>query len=174
MITKLFSKNVSTNEEFKEVLRAKISLYFIILLLGIITMGVSVWVRIIGGFGLEDYMQGVYCGVGGGLIGASLALIVKNKIILKSEEKIKKERLKNYDERNIAISQKALLSALGVLMVALYLMGLIGGLFNPILMRALSFLVLVFLVGYLVFYKIYFKKMWILKKTGNPSFLIAI
>jgi len=104
-------------------------------------------------------MLGVYSGTGTGIAVASFVLFLKNFFNLRNEEKLNAERVQNCDERNLELNQKAFQVA-GLFMVGcLYIVGLIGGLFYPILVRVLLGLLSIFIFVYLITYKIYERKM---------------
>ena len=109
--------------------------------------------------GLPDYMMGVYCGAGAGLALGGLIMIIRNMILLGNEEKLKQSRLENSDERLLEISARAIKTAVQVMMFAALAGGLIGGIFYPILVKAVLFIVYVFLFSYLVARKVYEKRM---------------
>ena len=52
---------------------------------------------------VDDYMLGVYCGIGVGLICSGIVFLIRNKRLMKDEEKLKEARLQVTDERNIEI-----------------------------------------------------------------------
>ncbi len=104
-------------------------------------------------------MLGVYTGVGGGIMGASIAQWIKTKLILADDKKLKKSRLNNTDERIQEISKKSFRAAAIVLLISLYVTGLIGGLFYPVLVEVLFGMVCIFLIIYLVAYKVYDRSM---------------
>ena len=46
-------------------------------------------------------MLGVYCGIGVGLICSGIVFLIRNKRLMKDEEKLKEARLQVTDERNM-------------------------------------------------------------------------
>ncbi|MDO5291555.1 MAG: DUF6442 family protein [bacterium] len=80
-------------------------------------------------------------------------------MLLRDEEKLRKARIANTDERNIAIQRKAMQTAFFIMLVAMYLVMLIGGIWYPVLAQTISLLLCVFLVVYLIAYGIISKKM---------------
>lgn len=109
--------------------------------------------------GLPDYILGVYCGFGTGLILGMAILFVRNMILLGNEEKLKQSRLENSDERLEQIGSRASQSALKVLMLVGIAGAMIGGIREPVLIKALIFALDVFVFSYLIALAYYKKKM---------------
>ena len=152
-------KASSSNEEYKKVIRVRLRLLCVLFLVGAVTFSGTLFLLVRFSSILSDYQSGVYSGIGCGLMGAAVALWIKNKMLLGNEEKLKQSRLANSDERNIEISQKAMRIAAMALIVALYLVGIVGGFFYPVLIKVLLFLVCIFLFVYVVAFKMIGKKM---------------
>ena len=159
MIENIFKKNVKNNEDYKEVLKAKRVVWLIMLLLGILTIGVGLMSNMWALPNIDDYMKGLYLGFGVGLsVVCSLKLLKIGKV-LKNENLLKKERLKNYDERNISIYQKAIVSASFMSMLICYAVALVAGLFNTFITQMIFACVGVYLMIFLAFYFYYQKRM---------------
>ena len=152
-------KASSSNEEYKKVIRFRMRIFCVLSLVGAVTFSGTLFIMFRFSSILSDYQSGVYSGIGCGLMGAAVALWIKNKMLLGNEEKLKQSRLANSDERNIEISQKAMRIAAMALIVALYLVGIVGGFFYPVLIKVLLFLVCIFLLVYVVAFKMIDKKM---------------
>ena len=152
-------KASSSNEEYKKVIRFRMRIFCVLFLVGAVTFSGTLFIMFRFSSILSDYQAGVYSGIGCGLMGAAVALWIKNKMLLGNEEKLKQSRLANSDERNIEISQKAMRIAAMALIVALYLVGIVGGFFYPVLIKVLLFLVCIFLFVYVVAFKMIGKKM---------------
>lgn len=153
------SSKANNNEEYKKDVKARMKIMIIIFAIGSITLITSLLAKNMQSVAVSRQMLSVYSGVGTGLIVASAVLWIKNKIILADDEKLKKSRLESTDERIREISNKAFKAAGTVLIFALYVTGLIGGLFYPVLVRLLLYLVCIFLIAYVTAYKIYEKRM---------------
>jgi len=153
------SSKANNNEEYRKVIRIRMNRMILILIVGVITlvfalMAIYVW-KITG----KDQTLGVYMGLGSGLIFGAGCFLIKYNLILKNEEKLKIDRLNNTDERIQEISNKSYKIATMILLVGLYAVGLIGGIFYPVLQQVLLFLICLFLLGYMVSYKIYERRM---------------
>lgn len=153
------TRTFSTNEEYKEYLRKKDkSMRWIIvvglLLAALVFMGEYMW-----NIEVDDYILGVYAGLGCGLIVAGIVLSVKQRRIMKDEKRLKKARLEASDERIQEIAKSAFRMAAWIMIIAMYAISLIGGLWYPILTKILLVMVCVFVVAYWICYRIYERKM---------------
>lgn len=153
------SSKAKNNEEYKKIVQSRMNILLLLFAIGLITLIVSLLAEMVWAVETSEYMLGVYCGVGTGLMAVSVILWVKNRMLLMNETKLKESRLANTDERLMEISNKAFRMATIFLLAALYACGIIGGLFYPILVKVLLILVCVFLFSYIFSYKIYEKRM---------------
>lgn len=151
--------NAKNNEEYKVHVKAKMNILLLVLFIGMATLAVSLMAEFQWSVNISEHMLGVYTGVGTGLIFAAVILWVKNRRLLNNEEKLKESRINSSDERMKEISSKAFRVAAVFLLITLYAIGLIGGLFYPLLVKLLLGCVTVFLLAYVIAYKIYEKKM---------------
>ena len=150
------SSDVHTDEAYLKVLRRRQRIFAVMFLLGAITCAVAAAAFMLEWkVGLSDHNLGFFCGAGCGLMGGALVLLVKLRMTMKNKEKLRAERIKFSDERVRDISRRALAMAGYVLLIAVYLVGLIGGLFYPELLVVLAVLVFVFLAAYLIAWFIY-------------------
>lgn len=156
---KLFEKaNYKTEEGYRTYIQQRILINIAVILFGVITFIVTIIAESKELFA-EDFMLGVYEGVGTGLVGAGVMLLIRNLIRLNNKDAAKKGRIEINDERNLEIYQKAIRIALFIMLIAIYIVMLIGGLWYPILTKVLSSLVCLFLFSYVVAYKMIEKKM---------------
>jgi hypothetical protein len=151
--------NAKNNEEYKKVIRFRMNIMVILGIIGIATFAVALLAEYKWKVSVSEHMLGVYSGAGTGLFAAAVALWIKNKLLLKNEEKLKESRLNNTDERIREISSKAFRTAAAILLIALYAFALIGGIFYPVLVQVLLSIACIFLVSYVIAFKIYEKKM---------------
>lgn len=149
----------TTNEEFRKVLQKRNICSIATIVVGLAASVTAFLASEKGITALSDHILGVYCGVGCGLAAAALILLIKNLRILKDENKLKKSRLEQYDERLQEINQKAINMAAMVMIFFAFAGGLIGGIFYPVLIKALLIIVYVFLFSYLIAYAVYKKSM---------------
>ena len=128
----LFSgSKVTNNEEFRKQLQAKNKCLLGLILLGIISAAAAYYMEFLGKMKVDDYMLGVYCGIGVGLICSGIVFLIRNKRLMKDEGKLKEARLQVTDERNIEIGSRALRMAAFVLLIVMYFAFLFGGLYDP-------------------------------------------
>lgn len=149
----------NNDEEYKKVVKSRMNMMIIIFVIGSITLTVSLLAKNVWIVAISKQMLDVYSGLGTGIIVISAALWINNKLILADDVKLKKSRLNSTDERIQEISNRAFKAAGTVLLIALYITGLIGGLFYPVLVQLLLSLLCVFLAAYAAAYKIYEKRM---------------
>lgn len=132
-----------TNIPYRKKLIIGNILSVIIILAGIFSLVLSIIMK----NNVSDFQNGFYCGTGGGLIGAGIVTIIRNTILLRNKEKFRKAEIKEKDERNRFIIQKAW-SISGIIgMFLLYISVVIAGAYNSIVfITLLSTLCLYFLI----------------------------
>lgn len=149
----------ATNEEYRTVLKRRNIWMVILMLAGALIAGSALYAEQAGKAALPDYIIGVYCGFGTGIALAGLLLLIRNLILMGNEGKLKQDRLENSDERIREISNRACRTCLVILMLALVAGGMIGGIYEPILVKATILLVDVFALSYIGAYSYYKRKM---------------
>ena len=156
----LFSGSKATNnEEFRKQLQAKNKALLGLILLGIISAAAAYYMEFSGKMKVDDYMQGVYCGIGVGLICSGIVFLIRNKRLMKDEEKLKEARLQVTDERNIEIGSRALRMAAFVLLIVMYFAFLFGGLYDPMISKLMSCMICLFLIVYAIAWRVLNKHM---------------
>lgn len=155
----LCNTTTKTNEEYKGVLKSRMRIAVLLIIIGIITFIVSILAETVLKVNINSHSLNFYRGIGFGLLGGGIAFFLKCYRIFSSEERLKKSRIQDSDERILEISRKARAAAGVILLICLYVIGLIGGLFYPVLFQALSVLVCIYLVSYVIVYKIYDRKL---------------
>ena len=150
---------VKNNEEYKNVIRFRMRIFILLGLVGIVTLIIALMAEYKWDTAIEEYMLGVYTGIGTGLFISSILLWIKHRLLLNNEDKLKESRLNNSDERLQEISSKAFQAGTIIMLITLYAVALIGGLFYPVLVKALLITVFAFLISYLIAYKIFEKRM---------------
>lgn len=149
----------ATNEEYRKMIRSKNCYLAVLFFVGIVIAAAAFIADAKDITALPEYMLGVYSGVGTGIVFAAAALFVKNLILLKDENKLKKSRIENSDERLTEISNLAVRTAIKVMLLAILAVSMIGGIFYPILVKLLLFILVCFLFSYIVAFRIYQKHM---------------
>ncbi len=148
-----------TNEEYKKVVKVRMTRLLGVSVLGAFTLILSLLAEFYWKVDIDERMLGVYAGMGSSLIVVGVVLWIKNRIILGDEEKLQESRLSNADERIKEISNKAYMTATAILLIAMYGIALIGGLFYPVMIQILIILVGIFALAYFIAYRVYDKKM---------------
>lgn len=152
------STKAKTNEEYRKELKKKNVILGGVALLGLATLCVALYAHLYQ-LSSAEHILGYFAGVGSGLLAGCLILLIKNVRIMKDENRLKNERLKNSDERIDAISKRSFRAASAVMVVAAYLICLIGGIFHPILFKILSLLMAILIFSYIVSYRFYDSRM---------------
>lgn len=153
------STNAQTNEEYREIIKSRMWIWVSFTVLGCITLAAALFGSQLFQVGINGRMKAFYCGVGTGFVFGGIVMWIKGKRLLGDEEKLKEERLRDTDERQVEIGNKAVIASTKALLAALYLICCIGGLFYPIMLKILCGLVLVFVVAYTVSFRVYESKM---------------
>lgn len=149
----------ATNEEYREVLKRRNIWMIALTAAGALVAGAVLVAEQSGKAALPEYILGVYCGFGTGLALAGIVLFVRNLILMKNEDKLKQSRLENSDERLKEIAGKAAMTAMKVMILVGTASGLIAGIYEPVLIKALIFILDVFIVSYIVAFAFFKKKM---------------
>ena len=149
----------TTNEEYRKELKDRNGWLLFMAIGGAVEAAAAALAESGGTLSIPDYMLGVYCGTGAGIMVAAIVLYIRNLFLLKDEEKLKKSRLENYDERNQEIRNKALLAAVKILLVVCFVTAMVGGIFYPYLIKMLLFVIYVFLFSYLIANAYYKRRM---------------
>lgn len=152
-------KDRVTNEEYKKYIRVRIWISAGVILAGLLAVLLPVFADGFLTAGGYERMGDFYQGFGTGLIAASIVLFIKYLRVLGSEDKLKRYRIANQDERNRRLRVSALQAALVVLLIGIYLVMLIGGLWYPQIAVILAMLVCLFLVAFVAAYWIISKRM---------------
>lgn len=142
---------VSTNDkDYRNVLKKRRNVLYVMMILGIVTL-IFDFIFSVGKYAyLSDFLSGVYTGVGAGLIISSCILLVKNRMILKDENKLKQKKLEEQDERNQMIIQKAMYTSAIILMIFAYLGLMVAGIFNLAVFWTLWVVVIVFMLVFIL------------------------
>lgn len=151
--------SATTNEEYRKELKNQNRWMLLLALAGVAAAIIALLAENRGADAIPDYMLGVYCGAGVGILLACLILVVRNLLLLKDEEKLKRSRLENYDERNLEIRNKAVIAAVKAMMLVCLVVSFVGGIYYPYLIKIMLFIIYVFLFSYLIANSYYKKKM---------------
>ena len=158
MLGMFCGSDCKTNEEYKGVIKERIVLFIGIVILGLITLVITLFGDRYLNLKISEKMISTYSGFGTGLTVVGVVLLIKNIRILKNEEKIRKARISNTDERNKEISLKSSKIAVGFMLATMYLVGLIGGIWYPAITQVLFNIICLYLIVYLIAYKVISRK----------------
>lgn len=147
------------NAEYRKKLETTNKYMWVVIVIGLITAVIAFCAEFFADIKLDDFMLGVYSGVGVGLVAAGVVMLVRNRRLLKDETKLKVARLKVTDERNVEIASCSIKIATITLVAAIYAMFLIGGFFYPIVSKFMVLLLLVFFLTYYIAYSALNKRM---------------
>lgn len=159
MIGLFCAGNARNDEEYKNSVRKKQRYLILLFIAGAAALAVSLLADGYWEVNINEHMISTYAGVGSGVMAAALVLWIRFQRILKNPEKLKAMRLSNTDERNKEIGGKAYRFASTVLLIGLYGICLIGGLWYPILIKVVGILMWIFLITYIISYKVFERKM---------------
>ena len=108
---------------------------------------------------LESYTAGFFCGVGTGLILSGLLGMLKIRKTINDEAALKEARLTETDEREQAISAKAIQTTLKILLLSIYLLLLLCAFVTVEAVTVLFLLICIFVLSYLISRKLYSQRM---------------
>lgn len=155
----LYHCTARTNEEYKVELKKRQRLMLILLFLGILTLATMITLILIKSDTTESYTAAFFCGVGTGLILGGFFGFQKIRKTMKDETLIKEARLTETDEREQAISAKAIHMTLKIMLLSLYLLLLLCSFVTVEAITLLSLLIAVFFLSYIISRKIYSQRM---------------
>ena len=148
----------NTDEHFRRFIKTRCLIFLVLGILGFFT-ALLPWLAETFAWDINAHNLGYFSGMGSGLFGASVVVYFRLRRTLKNPEKFRKERVKYYDERLREITRRAWALAGFVLLISLYLVCIVGGLFYPILHIILAGLALLLLGSYCIAYWVLSKKM---------------
>lgn len=155
----LYQCTARTNEEYRSELKKRQRLMCLLLLLGIVTLAAMLAIIFLTPNAQENYSAGFFCGVGTGLILGGFLGIQKIKKTLNDEALLKEARLTETDEREQAISAKAIHTTLKVMLLSIYLLLLLCSFITIEAVTILSLLVAIFFLSYIISRKAYSRSM---------------
>lgn len=148
-----------TNEEYKVELKKRQHLMIVLLLLGILTLAVMGILIATRPETTESYTAGFFCGVGTGLVFGAILCIRNLRKTMKDDSALKEARLIETDEREQAISSKALQLAVKILLLSIYLLVLLCSFISTEATIILALLLAIFILSYIISRRFYSRKM---------------
>lgn len=159
MLVKALWKGAKTDEEYRDVLKKRRYVVFVMMAAGAAAIGVSICLGL-GVFGKEeDFLSGLYMGMGCGILAGSIMSLIKIRKTLQDEKMLRQKRLEESDERNIQVTQKAYYMAGICVMTVGYLVFLFAGFFSMEVFWTVWLLLMLYFLLFFVCRKIYDKKM---------------
>lgn len=153
------SVNANTDEGFRKVTKRRLAVSVVLVIAGILILVINEYTRHVGITKVPEFYQGMFSGMGAGLIGAGTAQIIRYIKLLKDEAKLKEARISETDERLNAINDKALKAALAVMLIAMYVVLIVGIFVDMQVTTVMSGLLILFLFAFIVANAIYSKRM---------------
>lgn len=147
------------NEEYRLVLKKRQRRYWYLFCAGLLTAALGAVLEAIPEERISGRQTAFVLGLGSGLCLGSALIIWNIRRVMKNEDQLKERRLKEVDEREIEVRSRALQAAAKALMVMLYVLSIIGGLFVRELTWVCGLLIFGFLVSFALFQKYYGKKL---------------
>lgn len=127
-----FQGRTTTLEEYKAALRRRVWAYLCLIPLGLLTLATTL--LLMGGkisdMGDLAHLEGIWCGLGTGLIFFGAIYAWRTRTLLKDEARLRRSQLEEQDERNYAISSRALNLTAVTLLCVLYVAMLISSFIN--------------------------------------------
>lgn len=119
---------VHTDDDFRRWVRRKIAMLWLFEAAGIVAIAAAAVATAVMKGRAEDHVLGYYMGVGVGLVVASGIGLISFYRTLKSDTRLRRERIKRFDERAVDVSRRAMCIAsyavLGIAYVACLILGL--------------------------------------------------
>ena len=144
------------NEEYRAVLKKRQVALGLFILAGLATEGLILFLYFFTRIHIGEYQMGYLLGVGAGLMLGGVIGVVRIRRRMADEEKLKEFRLKETDERELEVDSLALRATAKTLLIALYVILIVAGVFNRQELVHVCFgLVALFLLGYVAFRKYY-------------------
>ena len=144
------------NEEYRAVLKKRQVALGLFILAGLATDGLVLFLYFFARIHIGEYQMGYLLGVGAGLMLGGVVGVMRIRRRMADEEKLKEFRLKETDERELEVDSLALRATAKTLLVALYIILIVAGVFGREELVHVCFgLVALFLLGYAAFRKYY-------------------
>ena len=157
MMCLFLNTQTKSMEEFKKSVRAQNKIFIGLGLLGLFTLSASLVASFTPYLSISERAKGFLCGFGSSIIVISILLLIRNRKLLNDEAKLKEERLKMNDERNIMVNTLALKNACLILVAFLYIALIVGIFISRAMSICLFMSIMVFFIAYLGF-RHYFSK----------------
>lgn len=147
------------NEEYRLILKKRQKRMWGLFALGLLTAALGAALGLLMKEQTGVRQTAFVLGLGTGLSLGSVIEVWRLQRTMRSEELLKKGRLKEVDEREIEVRSRALQATAKVMLAIIYLLLVIGGLFFEELVGVCTLLAVIFLCSYYLFQKYYGKRL---------------
>lgn len=158
MIGFLCRTKAKNDEEYKEQIKKNMKIFVLIGLIGAVSIIFTELAVNLMKVNLSSNMHSFYIGAETGIIFACIILWIKSRNLLHNKEKLVESRLNNSDERIYEIREKSFKAAAISILIILYGIAFIGGLFYPELIKIVLGILCIFFITYGISFKVYEKK----------------
>lgn len=155
----LYHSDAKNNEEYKTELENRKRMMKFIVLIGLFTHVVLGCITRFQPELTTNYSIGLFSGLGTGLIVGGLMGIFKLRKTINNEAALKEARLTETDEREKAISAKAIHTTLKIMFISIYLLILLCSVVTTDTVTVLCLLLCIFVLSYLFSRKLYSQRM---------------
>lgn len=158
MQLRLFSAR--EGDDYRQVLKGRCFLFTVFIVLGLATLGVSLFLAIFDILGDSlSYAIGFYAGVGSGVAIACLVGLIGTRKLIKNEQKMRTEFIKETDEREKEVTLRAASFTALVLIAVAYVSMMVSVVLNRTVFNTLLAVAVVFFVVFLSSRAYYAKKL---------------
>lgn len=155
----MIASTTENEEEYRGILKNRQIFHYVMIVLGLVCIGGSIFMTIGKSKYFSDFLSGVYCGVGAGTVAASILFLIKNKKVLTDGKKLREKRLQEQDERNRLISSKTVSTSSLILIALMYAGLMVSGIFSLTVFWTLWIVLVGFALLITVLYQYYSKKL---------------
>ncbi|MED9903067.1 MAG: hypothetical protein UFG06_02665 [Lachnospiraceae bacterium] len=139
------------NDEYRIVLKHRQRRIFFIIAAGVLTVVFSLIFFTVFKEVTDDFRLGVLTGIGTGLAAGGIIAALRIQWILSDEDRLKGQRLRETDEREVEAGNQALRATAKVMLAVFYVFMILGIAFSKEMLEICETLICIFLVSYLLF-----------------------
>ena len=137
--------------DYMKKFKLKIVFSVLFLLLGICAFSIGLYLSF--QTDTNAFASGYLCGTGAGLIGAGIVITAKKLLLLNNKEKLKEDKIKNEDERNLLLSYKASHYSLILTSVGLYSASFYFAFTNDVILHTITTIICILIsVRFLLYF----------------------
>lgn len=118
------------DREYAEMIRGRWKWYWLLILLGACALGLSLSNEFIHFTAADSFINGVYSGVGTAFAGIGILKMLSERKLLKDEKKLHTHRIERFDEREVELTRKAVVTTFVIFSFLLFAAMLIIGYFD--------------------------------------------